>query len=56
MIAAALRDQPHVGVVEVEHAVQLCPRRRPGIPAEHSRLFITQELHRHDRNIDPIGR
>jgi hypothetical protein len=56
VLAPPLCDQPQVGVVEVKHPVQIRPRRRPGIPAEHGRLFIAQELHRHDRNIDPAGR
>jgi hypothetical protein len=49
MFGWALRDQPQAGVGEVEHPVQLGPRRRARVPAEHGRLFISQEFHRHDR-------
>ena len=55
VIAAPLRDQPEVLVIEVEHPVQLGPRRRTRVPAEHG-LFISQELHRHARNIAPTSR
>jgi hypothetical protein len=50
-----LRDQPEILVIEVEHPVQLGPRRRACVAAEHGRLFISQELHRHDRNIAPTS-
>jgi hypothetical protein len=56
VLTAPLGDQPHVGVVKVEHPVQLDPRRRAGVPAEHGRFFISQELHRHARNMAPTGR
>jgi hypothetical protein len=49
-VAAPLRDQPEILVIEVEHPVQLGPRRRACVAAEHGRLFISQDLHRHDRN------
>jgi hypothetical protein len=53
VIAAPLGDQPHVGVVEVEHPVQLGPRRRAGVPAEHGRFCVSQELHRHASQHSP---
>src|SRR4029079_6520953 len=55
VVAAPLRDHREILAVEIEHPVPLCPRRRACVAAEHGRLFISQDLHRHDRNIAPTS-
>jgi DNA invertase Pin-like site-specific DNA recombinase len=56
VVAPPLRDQLEVGIVQVEHAVQLGPRWRARVAAERGCLVIGQELHRHARNIALTGR